>query len=1032
MSPRGRFPLFLACSLGGFPLALGSAAAGAPDFAHEVRPILSNRCFQCHGPDDEHREAGLRLDLREAALAELDSGVRAIVPGQVGSSELVARIESDDPDLVMPPPHTKVTLTEDEKRILSAWIAAGAGYEPHWAFVKPERPPVRNLENDAWSRNDIDRFVLARLRRESLAPAAEADPATLCRRVHLDLIGLPPTPAELDAFLSDQAPDAYERLVDRLLASPRYGERQARRWLDLARYADTNGFEKDRDRSIWPYRDWVIRAINDDLPFDAFTVRQLAGDLLPDASVDDIVATGFHRNTMINEEGGIDPLEYRYLAMVDRVGTTGTVWLGLTVACAQCHTHKFDPITHTDYFALMGLLDNVDEPEWTIPSPDRDRRLAETHRQIEAAWRELPEKWPVPPEQSVADAADPQHQPPASDRTDTERRAAARAARFTAWEADEAARAVAWQIIQPDSVESSLPGLEVRADGSLLASGDVTKSTVYTLQLPPADRVTRSIRLEVLPDESLPAHGPGLTWYEGPKGDFFLSEFEVTADGARLPIAAATHSRAGRPSSSRTDSSAAAAIDGEMSSGWGIDGDQGRPNAAVFVLTNSVPAGIPLTVTLRFERHYACALGCFRLSVSDRSDAEARGHTAAEEAALRTPAATRTPAEASLVERRFLAAAPELTEAVQDIRRLEDALRAGTTTLVLRERPPARQRPTHRRHRGEFTQPEEVVAPATPAFLPPLPVETPPNRLALARWLVAPENPLTARVEVNRQWHAFFGRGIVKTLEDFGYQSEPPSHSDLLDWLAVVFREEMGWSRKQLHRLIVTSATYRQASAVTADLLARDPDNTLLARGPRVRLEAEVIRDSLLSAAGLLTPKMGGPGVRPPQPEGVTEVAFGNPKWVPSTGEDRHRRSIYTFMKRTAPFAMTVTFDGPSGEACVVRRDVSNSSLQALTLLNDPMFAEVARALAAAVIREKAGDAARMQDLGRRLLSREFTAAEHDLLAGYLSRQRDRLSTGELDAAQLLGVEEPADPEQAAWMLVARVLMNLDETIVKR
>jgi hypothetical protein len=984
-------------------LPVGRAClAEGPDFAREVRPLLSNRCFKCHGPDEDHQEAGLRLDVREVALAELDSGTRAIVPGHPDDSELIARITSTDPDLVMPPPHTKVTLTEDEKRILTAWVAAGADYRPHWAFVKPERPALPEAENDGWARNEIDRFVRTRLREEGLAPSPEADRAALCRRVHLDLVGLPPTPAELDAFLADDAPDSYERLVDRLLASPRYGERWARRWLDLARYADTNGYEKDRQRSIWPYRDWVIGALNDDMPFDAFTIRQIAGDLLPSATPADIIATGFHRNTMINEEGGIDPLEFRYLAMVDRVGTTGAAWLGLTTACAQCHTHKFDPITHTDYFALMALLDNADEPEWTLPSADRDRRLNDVHRQIEQAWAELPKKWAAPPE------------------------------RFAAWDEEESRRAVDWTVAKPMSVTSSLPHLVVRDDGSVLAGGDVAKSTVYEVVLPPATTETRAIRLEVLPDESLPIHGPGMTWYEGDKGGFFLSECEVTAGDRRIAVARGTESHAGNPSSSRGASSAANTIDGDMSSGWGIDGQQGRPNAAVYVLVEPVPAGTPLTLTLRSERHYACPIGCFRVSVSSCGDAEARGHTSAEEAALVKPVDSRSATERDLLQRRFLASAPELAEPVKEIRKLEDSLRDGTTTLVLRERPAESRRVTHRRHRGEFMQPKEEVRPAAPAFLPPLPADAPSDRLALAKWLVSPDNPLTARVTVNRHWQAFFGRGFVKTLEDFGYQSDPPSHPDLLDWLAVTFMHDLNWSQKKLHRLIVTSATYRQASTVTPDLAARDPANVLLARGPRARLEAEVIRDSMLAAAELLTTKMGGPGVRPPQPEGVTEVAYGSPKWPVSEGEDRHRRSIYTFQKRTAPFAMATTFDGPTGEACLVRRDVSNSPLQALTLLNDPMFVEVARALGAAAMQAGPDDATRLADLGRRLLSRRFDADETAALAAYLAAQRQRLAAGELDAAKLAGEAGPDAAERAAWMLVARAAMNLDEAIVKR
>jgi hypothetical protein len=1004
--------------------------AAGPDFAREVRPVLSNRCFKCHGPDTERQEAGLRLDLRDAALAELDSGTRAIVPGHPDDSELVARITSTDPDLVMPPPHTKVSLSAEEKRILTEWVAAGAEYRQHWAFVAPERPAVPEPATPAWPRGDIDRFIAARLDRERLAPAAEADRATLCRRVHLDLVGLPPTAAELDAFLADTRPDAYELLVDRLLASPRYGERWARRWLDLARYADTNGYEKDHERPMWPYRDWVIRALNDDMPFDQFTIRQIAGDLLPDATTDDVIATGFHRNTMINEEGGIDPLEFRYLAMVDRVGTTGATWLGLTTACAQCHTHKFDPITHTDYFALMALMNNADEPEWTIPGPELTKRRAEIARKIEVAWEALPAKWPVPaapPAEQVAGSGEPARQPAGDD----ERRTADRATAFAAWDREESARALDWRIVRPTAMKTNLPHLVLRADGSILASGDITKSDVYELTLPAADVPVRAIRLEALPDESLPDHGPGLTAYEGPEGDFFLSEFEAVAEGRRLAVAKATDSFGGKAAHSSSQSGAAKAIDGDMSSGWSTNGEQGRPHAAVFQFAEPVPAGVPVTVTLRFERHFACGLGCLRLSVTDSADAEACGHTAEQEAALAKPATARTDEERRIVERRFLEAAPQLAEPVKAIRNLERQLRDGQRTLVLRERPADNPRPTFRHHRGEYTQPKEEVRPAAPAFLPPLPSDAPANRLSLAKWLVSPDNPLTARVVVNRHWQAFFGRGLVSTVEDFGYQSEPPSHPELLDWLAVTYARDLGWSTKALHRLIVTSATYRQSSAASPEEIARDPANVLLARGPRVRLDAEVIRDSMLKAASLLSEKMYGPGVRPPQPEGVTEVAYGSPKWPASSGEDRHRRSVYTFQKRTAPFAMTTTFDGPTGEACIARRDVSNSALQALTLLNDPMFVEVARAVGAVVMKAGPDDATRLRDLARRLLSRDFTADEQRALADYVAAQRQRLAAGELDAKALAG-DGPDAAERAAWMLVARAVMNLDEAIVKR
>ena len=993
------------------------ARGEGPDFGREVRPILANRCFKCHGPDDATRQGGLRLDRRDDALAEADSGNRAVVPGHTDDSELVARINSADADVVMPPPDTKGVLTPGEKEILAAWIATGAPYAEHWAFGKPVRPPVPKVADAAGAaapENPIDFFVRDRLARDGLRPSPEADRATLCRRVHFDLTGLPPTPAELDAFVADGSPDAYEKLVDRLLSSPRYGERWARRWLDLARYADTNGYEKDRERRIWPYRDWVIRALNDDLPFDAFTRRQIAGDLLPGATTDDIIATGFHRNTMTNEEGGIDPLEFRYLAMVDRVSTTGVTWLGLTTGCAQCHNHKYDPLTQADYYGLFACLDNADEPEWVIPDAEQAKAVADATTRLETAWSELPGKWPLVPAAEGQPAPGPLEE------------------RFAGWEREEAAKAIDWRIVTPQSWQTSMPHLVVRDDGSILASGDVTKSDRYEIVFPAADIPIRAIRLEVLPDPSLPAYGPGMCWYEGPKGDFFLSELEITAGGARVPVAAATDSFNGTAAFSGAKSTASLALDGDMSSGWSTNGDQGRPHAAVFTFAEPVPPGTPLTLLMKFERHYACPLGCLRLSVTGASGAEARGLTAPEEAALRKPAAERTEAEVKAVRRRFLAAAPELVEPMKEIRGLEAQRWAGPTTLVLQERPADNPRKTFLRHRGEYTQARQEVAPAVPAFLPGLPEGTHASRLALAEWLVSPQHPLTARVTVNRQWQAFFGRGIVPTLEDFGFQGTPPSHPQLLDWLATTFVDDLGWSLKKLHRLIVTSATYRQDSAANAAHLAADPANILLARGPRVRLEAEQIRDGLLRAAGLLSEKMYGPGVRPPQPAGVTETAYGGGVWEPSPGEDRHRRSLYTFQKRTAPFAFVTTFDGPSGDSCLARRDVSNSALQALTLMNDPMFVEVARALGAAALSGPGDDAARLDDLGRRVLSRPFAAGERGALLGFLRVQRERLAAGELDATKL-GGEGGGDPiDRAAWMLVARAVMNLDETVVKR
>ena len=739
MSPARGFACSAAVALGYLLAAHVSAAAEpAPSFTRDIKGILSNRCVRCHGPDGEDRHGGgddgLRLDTFAGATADL-GGHAAIVPGRPDESEIIARITSTDPDLVMPPPEAGERLPDKQIELLKRWIAAGAEYEPHWAYVPPKRPAVPAVTNAAWPKNDIDRFILARLEAEKLAPQPAADRTTLARRLALDLTGLPLAIAEIDAFVTDASPDAVEKLIDRLLAHDGYGEHMARQWLDLARYADTNGYEKDRERRIWPYRDWVVRALNDDMPFDAFTRRQIAGDLLPGDTADDIVATGFHRNTMINEEGGIDPLEFRYLAMVDRVSTTGVTWLGLTTGCAQCHNHKYDPLTQADYYGLFACLDNADEPEWVIPDAEQTKAVAEATARLETAWNELPGKWPLAP------AAEGQPAPVPLEE------------RFAGWEREEAGKAIDWHVVTPQSWQTSMPHLSIRDDGSILASGDVTKSDRYEIVLPAADHPVQAIRLEVLPDPSLPAYGPGLAWYEGPQGDFFLSELEVTAGGTRVAVAAASDSFHGTAAFSGGKSTASLALDGDMSSGWSTNGDQGRPHAAVFTLAEPVAPGTPIECVMKFERHYACPLGCFRLSVTGANGAQARGLTASEEAALRKPAAERTEAEVRALRRRFLAAAPELAEPIKEIRGLEAQLRGGPTTLVLRERPADNPRKTFLRHRGEYTQARQEIAPAVPAFLPGLPEGTPANRLALAEWLVSGSHPLTARVS-RHHFHA--------------------------------------------------------------------------------------------------------------------------------------------------------------------------------------------------------------------------------------------------------------------------------------
>jgi hypothetical protein len=1001
-------------------IAIGPAANGAEStterhvgFNREVRPILARHCFKCHGPDDQSRKGKLRLDRREDALKPSGSGLSPIVPGRPEESELVARIFAEDEGERMPPRQAKLPLSEQDKQILKRWIAEGAEYEMHRMFQRPTRPAAPVVRDPGRPRNEIDAFVLARLEADGLRPSPEADRITLIRRVSLDLLGLPPLPEEVDAFVRDDSPDAYEKLVDRLLASLHYGERWARRWLDLARYADTNGYEKDRPRSIWPYRDWVIQALNADLPFSQFTIDQLAGDMLPHATINQRIATGFHRNTMLNEEGGIDPLEYRFYAMTDRVATTATVWLGLTLGCAQCHTHKFDPIPHREYYQFMALLDNAEEPECAVPTPDVARRRREIEGKIAERIAQLPSRFPLG--NDTGDDARPE----------LDRRNANRETRFREWLARQSREAVRWTPLAPDKASSNLPHLSVEADGSVFVSGDQSKRDLYRLEFRNDRAGIRAIRLDVLPDDRLPNHGPGRVFYEGPPGDFFLSEVQVTADGKPIRLAGAS-------SSWPAANSASVAIDGDPQSGWSINGGQGRAHSAVFRFGTPLPRANVLVVELLFERYHAAGLGRFRISVtSDPRPVEARETPPEIESLLLMAEQKRTPDQVAALRRYHLMVAPELANEREAIDQLRKGLPKYQTTLVMEERREDNPRPTFVHNRGEFLQPTERVKPGTLSFLPPLPKGSRGTRLDLARWLASPENPMTGRVTMNRHWAAFFGKGLVRTVEDFGYQGEPPTHPELLDWLAVRLVEQ-GWSIKAMHRLIVTSATYRQSSRVTPELLAKDPENRLLARGPRVRMEAEMIRDSALRISGLLSEKIGGPSVFPPQPPGVTtEGAYGGLTWRVSPGGDGYRRGLYTFSKRTTPYAMFTTFDAPSGEVCVARREVSNSPLQALTLLNDPVFEEAAQALGRLMASSGGSVQDRARLLFRRCLTRPPDSDELAMLVQFYRIQKSRLERKELDAAKIAGPGDGDPIERAAWAILSRALLNADEAVMK-
>ncbi|MCI0637621.1 MAG: PSD1 and planctomycete cytochrome C domain-containing protein [Gemmataceae bacterium] len=980
------------------------------DFTREVRPILSRYCFKCHGPDESTRKAKLRFDVREKAVEKV------IVPGQPDDSELVARVFAEKASKRMPPASTKMELTEKQKQILKRWIAEGAEYQPHWAFVPPKQAPLPACKQKDWPRNSIDHFILARLEASGLRPSPLADLYTLLRRASLDLVGLPPTLEEVDAVLAEVGPmenptyetkfqAAYEKFVDRLLASKQYGERWARRWLDLARYADTNGYEKDRQRIIWPYRDWVIQALNADMPFDQFTIEQIAGDMLPKPTPDQIVATGFHRNTMINEEGGIDPLEFRYYAVVDRANTTGTVWLGLTLGCAQCHTHKYDPVPQREYYQLLAFLNNADEPDYEIPNADIAKRRAGIETRIADLEAKIADKFPGGVEAQNKSLAE--------------------------WDENESAKAVTWRVLRPAAMKTNMAFLQMLDDGSILASGDQTKSDTYELTFKDKLRGVTALRLEVLPDENLPARGPGRAYYEGPKGDFFLSELSATMGGQKVSFSGGSHSHAnGGFGAGKVG--AQYCFDGQAGTGWSTTDQPGKPHSAVFNFAAPVDLDDGMALTMIFERHYSCGLGRFRISATtDVKKAAATGHGAELESILAKAAQDRSEKEKQKVLRRFLHVTPALAEPRKEIEKLRASLPAYQTTMVMKERPKHNPRSTHIHHRGEFLEPRDQVQAGVLSILQPFPKDAPRDRLGLARWLVSPDNPLTARVTVNRQWQAFFGRGLVRTTEDFGLQGEFPTHPELLDWLAVEFVKQ-GWSIKKLHKLIVMSATYQQAARATPEHLEKDAENKLLARGPRVRLEAEMIRDSLLRSSGLLSAKQGGPSVFPPQPSSVTtEGVYGAIQWKPSAGEDRYRRGLYTFLKRSIPYAMFATFDGVTGEVCQARREVSNTPLQALTMLNDVVVMEAAQTLGKKTAEASGSVEERMRLLFRQVLTRPPTQPELTALVDFQRRQRERLQSGALNAKQIAGGDDANAVERAAWTLVARSLFNLDEMVTK-
>lgn len=928
------------------------------DFTRDVRPLLSGRCFKCHGPDAETRESGLRLDEFEAAQVELESGERAIVPGKIDESGLIARITAKEDYLRMPPPEDGPALNDKEISILKQWIKQGANYDKHWSFVSPVKPELPKASDADWCRNGIDHFVLRKLDQQGLKPSPEADRQTLIRRLSLHLTGLPPSLEEVHDFVNDDSADAYEKVVDRLLESSAYGERWARIWLDLARYADSAGYADDPPRTIWKYRDWVIKAINDDMPIDQFSIEQLAGDLLPNPSDDQLIATAFHRNTMTNSEGGTDDEEFRTAAVVDRVNTSLQVWMGLTMACAQCHTHKYDPITQEEYFNVYAILNQTE---------DADRR------------NEAPlfEFWTPELEQKKL------------------------------------------------SLEDQLAKL--KANLEVMQSKQAANKKEPQLTEGPV--LARFVRIDL----------PG-------KKDF-LSLAEVQLFTAGVNIA---EGKTASQSSTDYNGEAKLAVDGntnghffeakstthtkqDQDPWWEVDLGKEQNISQIVVWNRNDSEGIGK----RLNGFRVIFLDAKREPVWVRSGIAAN----TQETKIDVPATTEQITKEDLASIASYAGQnnSEVETLKKSIANVEKQIKdvKPITVPIMKELPADKQRKTNIQIRGNFLDLGPEVGPGVLREFHPIETENP-TRLEFAKWLVTEQNPLTARVFANRFWEALFGLGLVQTSEDFGMQGELPSHPELLDWLAIQLLEK-NWQRKEFLKLIVMSATYRQSSTVNEELVQLDPKNRLLARGPRFRLSAEMIRDQALAVSGLLSHKIGGPSVNPPRPKLNLRAAFGgSTDWETSQGEDKYRRGLYTTWRRSIPYPSMDAFDAPSREVCTVRRIRTNTPLQALVTLNDPVYIEAAQALAGRILNE-GGETleAKLSYAFQLCTSRHPKAEELAVLTDTYKALLAKFDANEGEATKLQALnlekqQEISVTRQAAWTVLANVLLNLDETLTVR
>lgn len=1115
-----------------FQSTRGDGAAG--DFQREIRPILSQNCLSCHGPDEKDRKSGLRLDVRAEALKPAKSGKVAIVPTQPDKSELIARITTSDPDDRMPPVKSGKKLSAHEIDLLRRWILEGAPYATHWAYVKPERPPLPPVKNQSWVRNGVDYFIQNRLEREGLEPQPEADRHTLIRRVALDLTGLPPTPEEVRRFISDPRTDAYEALVDRLLDRQSFGEHWARMWLDLARYADSAGYADDPLRTIWGYRDYVIDAFNRNKPFDQFTIEQIAGDLLPDPTEEQLVATAFHRNTMTNNEGGTNDEEFRSAAIVDRVNTTMAVWMGTSIGCAQCHTHKFDPITQEEYFRFYAILNNTedsDKPDenptlklftrvqkkqrtqWQGQIATLDKKLSTPTPELLKGYEKWQSDFPSPEWQSlkptnanlkreasaeIKDETVSVNDGPASETytlefpVEPKPFTALRLETIAGKNDDSLLTRVSASVVPPKAtvggryVRIELPGKErilslaevqvFSGKENIAASGEASQSSTdqngpanlaidgntegnfqqksvthtrnsenpwWELDLKATQEITRIVvwnrtddgtqkrlanaRLVILDDKHEPV-------WEREIKDAPNPNVALTVDPTRPVKFVGAYSESSVP---KTDAANLLSDKADPKKGWA---PASPPEGSVILLTEKPfqPEGgskLILSIERFSPREQKIS---FRAALTANSKLPGYARVPSNMLALLAACGCTLSEDDNkkLTSYYLHQIAPELSAEREQLGGLQKQLDAMQPypVPVMHELAGENRRKTHLQYRGNYADLGKEVDPGVPAAFHPLPNDLPPNRLALARWLVDPSNPLTARVIANRFWEQVFGIGIVRTAEEFGSQGEQPSHPELLDYLATEFIAQK-WDTKRFLKTLATSAAYRQSSHVTPELAERDPENRLLARGPRFRLPAESVRDQALFVAGLLSPKQKGPSVRPLRPNSGLSAAFGSSvDWKTSEGEDRYRRALYTEWRRTSPYPSMTTFDAPNREVCTIRRNRTNTPLQALVTLNDPVYIEAAQGLARRMMQNGSSVSDRIRIGFEICVAREPNEKEVNRLAVLFGEALSNYAKSPEKSKQMASLDkaQPETIELAAWTTVANVLLNLDETLMKR